>query len=154
MPRERDAFHSSLKKTPGRDSTRPRIGEVAYNTIVMHGSELGDSGPHKTDRIPYVFAGGRALGFKLGQSNPAHALSAEVPTRDPSLVGAAFGFRAVASDVVGTVEYRWNFGDARRRRATQVAAQRTRFWSLPTLNAVRQTRLRKARARPSRGRPA
>jgi hypothetical protein len=55
-------FIKMLKETP--DVT----GSLLDNTIVMHGSELGDSGPHKTDRIPYVFAGGKALGFKLGQS--------------------------------------------------------------------------------------
>src|SRR5260370_472902 len=51
-----------LKATP--DVT----GTLFDNTILMHGSELGDGGPHKTDRIPYVFAGGKALGFKLGQA--------------------------------------------------------------------------------------
>jgi hypothetical protein len=55
-------FIKMLKETP--DVT----GSLLDNTIVMHGSELGDSGPHKTDRIPYVFAGGKALGFKLGQA--------------------------------------------------------------------------------------
>jgi hypothetical protein len=43
-------------------------GTLFDNTILMHCSELGDGGPHKTDRIPYVFCGGSALGFKLGQS--------------------------------------------------------------------------------------
>ena len=56
-------FIQMLKDTPD-----PGGGTLFDNTIIMHGSELGDSGPHKTDRIPYVFAGGRALGFKLGQS--------------------------------------------------------------------------------------
>ena len=52
-----------------------------------HGSELGDGGPHKTDRIPYVFTGGKALGFKLGQSInftgmvPAASGSASRPSR-------------------------------------------------------------------------
>jgi hypothetical protein len=55
-------FIQMLKDTP--DTT----GSLFDNTIILHASELGDSGPHKTDRIPYVFAGGRALGFKLGQS--------------------------------------------------------------------------------------
>ena len=55
-------FIAMLKNTP--DVT----GSLLDNTIVMHCSELGDGGPHKTDRIPYVFAGGSALGFKLGQS--------------------------------------------------------------------------------------
>ena len=56
-------FIQMLKDTPD-----PGGGTLFDNTIIMHGSELGDSGPHKTDRIPYVFAGGRALGFKLGQA--------------------------------------------------------------------------------------
>jgi hypothetical protein len=55
-------FIQMLKDTP--DTT----GTLFDNTIILHASELGDSGPHKTDRIPYVFAGGRALGFKLGQA--------------------------------------------------------------------------------------
>jgi hypothetical protein len=55
-------FITMLKNTP--DVT----GTLFDNTIIMHCSELGDGGPHKTDRIPYVFAGGRALGFKLGQA--------------------------------------------------------------------------------------
>jgi hypothetical protein len=55
-------FIQMLKDTP--DTT----GSLFDNTIILHGSELGDGGPHKTDRIPYVFAGGRSLGFKLGQS--------------------------------------------------------------------------------------
>lgn len=55
-------FIQMLKDTP--DTT----GSLFDNTIILHASELGDSGPHKTDRIPYVFAGGRSLGFKLGQA--------------------------------------------------------------------------------------
>jgi hypothetical protein len=55
-------FIGMLKATP--DVT----GTLFDNTILMHSSELGDGGPHKTDRIPYVFAGGSALGFKLGQA--------------------------------------------------------------------------------------
>jgi len=55
-------FITMLKATP--DVT----GTLFDNTIIMHCSELGDGAPHKTDRIPYVFAGGGALGFKLGQA--------------------------------------------------------------------------------------
>jgi hypothetical protein len=55
-------FIQMLKDTPDTE------GSLFDNTIILHASELGDSGPHKTDRIPYVFAGGRALGFKLGQA--------------------------------------------------------------------------------------
>jgi hypothetical protein len=55
-------FITMLKATP--DVT----GTLFDNTILMHCSELGDGGPHKTDRIPYVFLGGSALGFKLGQA--------------------------------------------------------------------------------------
>ena len=55
-------FITMLKATP--DVT----GTLFDNTILMHCSELGDGAPHKTDRIPYVFAGGSALGFKLGQA--------------------------------------------------------------------------------------
>ncbi len=55
-------FIGMLKATP--DVT----GTLFDNTILMHCSELGDGAPHKTDRIPYVFAGGGALGFKLGQA--------------------------------------------------------------------------------------
>jgi hypothetical protein len=55
-------FIGMLKATP--DVT----GSLFDNTIILHCSELGEGGPHKTDRIPYVFAGGGALGFKLGQA--------------------------------------------------------------------------------------
>jgi hypothetical protein len=55
-------FVGMLKSTP--DVT----GTLLDNTIVFHCSELGDAGPHKTDRVPFVFIGGGALGFKLGQA--------------------------------------------------------------------------------------
>jgi len=55
-------FITMLKATP--DVT----GTLFDNTIIMHCSELGDGAPHKTDRIPYIFCGGSALGFKLGQA--------------------------------------------------------------------------------------
>jgi uncharacterized protein DUF1552 len=55
-------FITMLKATP--DTT----GTLFDNTIVFHCSELGDGLPHKTDRIPFVFCGGAALGFKLGQA--------------------------------------------------------------------------------------
>jgi hypothetical protein len=55
-------FIKMLKETP--DVT----GSLYDNTIILHGSELGDGHAHKTQRIPFVFAGGGALGFKLGQA--------------------------------------------------------------------------------------
>jgi hypothetical protein len=55
-------FIAMLKATP--DVT----GTLFDNTILFHCSELGDGGPHKTDRVPFVFIGGGALGFKLGQA--------------------------------------------------------------------------------------
>jgi hypothetical protein len=55
-------FITAMKNTP--DVT----GSLFDNTIILHCSELGDGLPHKTDRIPFVFIGGGALGFKLGQS--------------------------------------------------------------------------------------
>jgi hypothetical protein len=55
-------FIGMLKATP--DVT----GTLFDNTIIFHCSELGDGGPHKTDRVPFVFIGGGALGFKLGQA--------------------------------------------------------------------------------------
>jgi Protein of unknown function (DUF1552) len=55
-------FVGMLKATP--DVT----GTLFDNTIIFHCSELGDGAPHKTDRVPFVFMGGGALGFKLGQS--------------------------------------------------------------------------------------
>jgi hypothetical protein len=55
-------FIGMLKATP--DVT----GTLFDNTILFHCSELGDGGPHKTDRVPFVFIGGGALGFKLGQA--------------------------------------------------------------------------------------
>jgi hypothetical protein len=55
-------FITMMKNTP--DVT----GSLYDNTIIFHCSELGDGAPHKTDRVPFVFIGGGALGFKLGQS--------------------------------------------------------------------------------------
>jgi hypothetical protein len=55
-------FIGMLKATP--DVT----GTLFDNTIIFHCSELGDGGPHKTDRVPFAFHGGGALGFKLGQA--------------------------------------------------------------------------------------
>jgi len=55
-------FITMLKSTP--DTT----GTLFDNTMIFHCSELGDGGPHKTDRIPFAFIGGGALGLKLGQS--------------------------------------------------------------------------------------
>jgi hypothetical protein len=55
-------FIAMLKATP--DVT----GTLFDNTIILHCSELGNGGPHKTDRVPFVFIGGGALGFKLGQA--------------------------------------------------------------------------------------
>ncbi len=55
-------FIQMMKDTP--DVT----GSLFDNTIIFHCSELGDGGPHKTDRIPFVFIGGKNLGFKGGQS--------------------------------------------------------------------------------------
>ncbi|HVZ73202.1 MAG TPA: DUF1552 domain-containing protein [Polyangia bacterium] len=56
-------FVTMLKATPD-----PAGGTLFDNTILFHCSELGDGAPHKTDRVPFVFLGGGALGFKLGQS--------------------------------------------------------------------------------------
>jgi hypothetical protein len=55
-------FIGMLQATP--DVT----GTLFDNTILLHCSELGDGAPHKTDRVPFVFIGGGALGFKLGQA--------------------------------------------------------------------------------------
>jgi DNA-binding beta-propeller fold protein YncE len=42
---------------------------------------------------------------------PAFALTVDVTTREPSLVGDSFSFSATATDAVGAVQYRWSFGD-------------------------------------------
>jgi DNA-binding beta-propeller fold protein YncE len=42
---------------------------------------------------------------------PASALTAEVATRDASLVGESFTFKTVVSDATGNAQYRYNFGD-------------------------------------------
>jgi len=49
-----------------------------------------------------------------GWALPVQALTAEVSTRSPSLMGSAFTFRAVVADAVGAAEYRWNLGDGTR----------------------------------------
>jgi hypothetical protein len=58
----------------------------------------------------------------LGWTTAAAAITAEVPTRDPSLVGEAHAFRAVVSDAVAQTLYRWNFGTARRPISSQARA--------------------------------
>jgi hypothetical protein len=58
-------FITSMKATPDPDMPGTTLFD---NTIIFHCSELGDGGPHKTDRVPFVFIGGRNLGFKLGQA--------------------------------------------------------------------------------------
>jgi YVTN family beta-propeller protein len=44
-------------------------------------------------------------------ATPAAALTAEVPTRDPSIVGDTFTFKTVISDATGNVQIRYSFGD-------------------------------------------
>jgi hypothetical protein len=56
-------FITAMKATPD-----PAGGTLFDSTMIFHCSELGDGGPHKTDRVPFVFIGGGALGFKLGQA--------------------------------------------------------------------------------------
>jgi hypothetical protein len=59
-------FITMMKATP--DASDASGGSLFDNTIIFHCSELGDGGPHKTDRVPFVFIGGGALGFQLGQA--------------------------------------------------------------------------------------
>jgi hypothetical protein len=65
------AFVQMLKDTPDT------VGSLFDNTIILHCSELGLG--HRTQRVPFVFLGGGALGFKLGQ---AINFSGTVPAYD------------------------------------------------------------------------
>jgi hypothetical protein len=67
-------FVQMLKDTPDT------VGTLFDNTIIFHCSELGLG--HRTQRVPFVFLGGGALGFKLGQ---AINFTGQVPayTKDP-----------------------------------------------------------------------
>jgi hypothetical protein len=67
-------FVQMLKDTPDT------VGSLFDNTILLHCSELGLG--HRTQRVPFVFLGGGALGFKLGQ---AINFTGKVPayTKDP-----------------------------------------------------------------------
>ena len=67
-------FVQMLKDTPDT------VGSLFDNTILFHCSELGLG--HRTQRVPFVFLGGGALGFKLGQ---AINFTGNVPayTKDP-----------------------------------------------------------------------
>jgi hypothetical protein len=56
-------FVGMLKNTPDVAG-----GSLLDNTILFHCSELGDAAPHKADRVPFVFIGGKNLGFQLGQA--------------------------------------------------------------------------------------
>jgi DNA-binding beta-propeller fold protein YncE len=44
-------------------------------------------------------------------TSPAFAVTAEITTKDASLVGDGFSFSATTTDVVGVALYRWSFGD-------------------------------------------
>src|SRR5689334_22633905 len=44
-------------------------------------------------------------------ASPAFAVTAEITTKDASLVGDSFTFTAATTDVVGVALYRWSFGD-------------------------------------------
>jgi DNA-binding beta-propeller fold protein YncE len=63
-----------------------------------------------------------ALLAALAWGPQAHALTAEVPEREPSLVGDVASFHAAASDTTGVTEYRWDFGDGTR---TEFVADQT-----------------------------
>jgi hypothetical protein len=66
----REWYAQKLAQFIGMMKSTPDVagGSLLDNTILFHCSELGDAGPHKTDRVPFVFIGGKALGFKLGQA--------------------------------------------------------------------------------------
>ena len=53
-------FIQMLKDTPDT------VGSLFDNTIIFHCSELGLG--HRTERVPFMFIGGKALGFQLGQA--------------------------------------------------------------------------------------
>lgn len=44
-------------------------------------------------------------------SSPAFAITAEITTKEPSLVGDTYSFSANVADATGAVQYRWSFGD-------------------------------------------
>lgn len=60
-------------------------------------------------RIPSLFLG--TMLAALGWALPAQAISADVATRDASLVGETYTFRTVVTDSTGDVQYRYSFGD-------------------------------------------
>lgn len=72
----------------GRSSSStpdPAGGSLLDSTIVMHGSELGDSGPHKTDRIPYVLPA-------VARSDSSWVKPSIFPARCPRPVGSTRAF--------------------------------------------------------------
>lgn len=54
---------------------------------------------------------GSAVLAGLAWTAPALAITVELTSKEPSLVGEAYKFSANAGDASGTVQYRWSFGD-------------------------------------------
>lgn len=55
--------------------------------------------------------GGTVLVAAMVWSTPALAITAEITTKEPSLVGDTYRFSANVADTTGAVQYRWSFGD-------------------------------------------
>jgi len=62
---------------------------------------------------------------------PASALSAEVPTIEPSLVGQAVAFGMVAKEAVGAAQYRWSFGDDTVTAFSSTGARASHTYAAP-----------------------
>lgn len=62
---------------------------------------------------------------------PAWAITVDVTTREPSLVGEGFSFSAAVGDTVGAVQYRWSFGDDVRTEFTVDQSQIDHVYAKP-----------------------
>jgi DNA-binding beta-propeller fold protein YncE len=94
---------------------------------------------NKCKPIFRVFLMAMASLVTMAWAAPAQALTAEVPTRDPSLVGEAFTFRVVSTDAVGVTQIRWNFGDGTRTAFDVAGTEISHTYALPGHYAVLAT---------------
>lgn len=72
-------------------------------------------------------------------STPALAITVEITTKEPSLVGESYSFSATATDTVGAVQYRWSFGDDVKTEFTVDQSQVDHVYAKPGHFAIAVT---------------
>ncbi len=72
-------------------------------------------------------------------TTPALAITVEITTKEPSLVGDSYSFSATATDTVGAVQYRWSFGDDVKTEFTVDQSQVDHVYAKPGHFAIAVT---------------